>query len=85
MIDEQDTGASQAEAAHRLLLVAQRRTISDQARIRTLESAIQEMCGNIRGLASQGEDYIWRPVQRALNIADAAIAPDPARRETPNR
>ena len=62
-----------ATAALDIALIERQRMLACEARIKRLESAVQAMAAAVRPLSSQGEDYIWRPVDRALKIADAAI------------
>lgn len=75
-IDELVGALRRLQAAEEIAVVQHQRQVADDLRIKQLEGAIQEMCAAIRDLEKQGEDRIWRPVKRALEIADRAIAPD---------
>jgi hypothetical protein len=56
-----------------LLLAMEARATADYRRIRRLTGAIQAMANAVSPLRNQGEDRVWRPVQRALDIAHEAI------------
>lgn len=60
-------------AAREISVIIERRASAGDDRIRRLEGAIQAMAAAIRPLRVQGEDYIWRPAARVLELADDAI------------
>ncbi len=64
---------TELEAARALAVIDQTRANADRERIHRLEGAIQAMAALVQPLKKQGEDRIWRPVRRLLDIADAAI------------